>query len=308
MEILITGGGGFIGSHLTEELLRNHEVTVVDNFCSSSRKNIREFKEHENFNLIETDILEDFEIHIDPDYIIHMASRASPVDYREHPVHTIRTNTEGTLKMLEIAYRYDAKFMFTSTSEVYGDPEIHPQPEDYWGNVNPNGPRACYDEGKRCGEAAIASYVKKNPVDYRIVRIFNTYGPRLRTGDGRVISNFVTQALNGDPITVYGDGKQTRSFCYVDDLVSGLLRAMDSKTEEIFNLGNPDEKSIIELAEIIKDIIQPESDIVYRDLPEDDPEQRKPDISKARKKLGWEPETELEEGLRKTIDYFREIV
>jgi UDP-glucuronate decarboxylase len=305
MRILITGGGGFIGSHLTESLLEDsHEVTAIDNFCTSDKSNVKQLVENEDFKLIEKDLLEEFELEKNYDYILHFASRASPDNYQEFPIHTLRTNSEGTLKMLRIADEHDAKFLYSSTSEIYGNPEEHPQTEEYNGNVNPVGPRACYDEGKRFGEAAITSYDSKNEVDYRIIRIFNTYGPRLQRDDGRVISNFLTQALNNEPITVYGEGNQTRSFCYIDDLVRGIRKSMDSKSGEIFNLGNPEEHSIIELAWKVREVIDTESGIVHQELPEDDPEKRKPDISKVRNKLDWEPETTLEEGLKETAKYY----
>lgn len=305
--VLITGGGGFIGSHLTDRLLdEGKKVIAVDNFCSSNKSNVEHLEDNENFKLIQKDILTHLNIEEDIDYVLHFASRASPKDYQENPIHTLRTNTEGTLKMLELADRHEAKFMYASTSEVYGDPEQHPQTEDYWGNVNPNGPRACYDEGKRCGEATIASYAKKNNLDYRIIRIFNTYGPRMMEDDGRVITNFINQALENEPITVYGDGKQTRSFCYIDDLVNGIRKAMKSEHGGIFNLGNPDEKTILELAETIREIIDTDSEITFHDLPEDDPEKRKPDITKAKKNLDWEPKISLEKGLKKTTEHYRD--
>lgn len=304
--VLITGGGGFIGSHLTDKLLdEGKRVIAVDNFCSSNKSNVEHLEDNENFKLIQKDILTHLNIEEDIDYVLHFASRASPKDYQENPIHTLRTNTEGTLKMLELADKHDAKFMYASTSEVYGDPEEHPQTEEYWGNVNPNGPRACYDEGKRCGEATIASFAKKNNLDYRIIRIFNTYGPRMMEDDGRVITNFINQALENEPITVYGDGKQTRSFCYIDDLINGIRKAMKSEHGEIFNLGNPDEKTILELAEKIQEIIDTESKITHQELPEDDPEKRKPDITKAKNQLNWEPKINLGEGLKKTTDYYR---
>lgn len=305
-KIIVTGGGGFIGSHLCESLIEdNHKVIAIDNFCSSDESNIEELKESSNFELISKDILATLSLPDNIDYILHFASRASPEDYQNNPIHTLRTNTEGTLKMLKAADKHDAKFMYASTSEVYGDPEIHPQTEDYWGNVNPNGPRSCYDEGKRCGEAMIASFAKKNDLDYRIIRIFNTYGPRLREDDGRVISNFITQALKGNPITVYGDGSQTRSFCYIEDLVRGIRSAMNSEPGEVFNLGNPDETTILELAKVVKDVTGTDSEIVYKELPEDDPSRRKPDISKAEQKLDWKPQVRLEKGLKKTTKYFK---
>ncbi len=305
MRVLLTGGAGFIGSHLTESLLEDgHEVVVVDNLSSGQESNIDHLKDEENFTFKNQDVLEDLEIEGKLDYVLHFASRASPDDYQEHPIHTLRTNSEGTLKMLELADEHEAKFMYSSTSEVYGNPEVHPQTEDYNGNVNPVGPRACYDEGKRFGEAAIVSYDMKQGIDYRIIRIFNSYGPRLKAEDGRVISNFLNQALNDEPLTVYGDGKQTRSFCYVDDLVNGIRKAMESEKGEIFNLGNPDEYTILELAKKVQEVLDTESEIVHQELPEDDPEKRRPDITSAKEKLGWTPEISLEKGLKKTARYY----
>ncbi len=305
MRFLIAGGGGFIGSHLSEKLLKKgHKVVAVDNFCSSSRKNIEGFKEHENFNVVEEDILNGVSIEGEIDYVLHFASRASPKNYQEHPLHTLRTNTEGTLKMCRLADNKNAKLLYASTSEVYGDPEKHPQTEDYWGNVNPHGPRSCYDEGKRAGEATLRSYSEKNNLDYRIIRIFNTYGPRMMKNDGRVVTNFMRQAKNGKPITVYGDGTQTRSFCYIEDLVAGIIKSTESENGKVYNLGNPEEHTINELAEKIKDLTGSDSQIVHRELPQDDPLRRKPDISKAKRELGWEPETGLSEGLEKTLKAF----
>jgi nucleoside-diphosphate-sugar epimerase len=306
MRVLLTGGAGFIGSHLAESLLEDgHEVIVADNLSSGQDTNIDHLKSEENFIFKNQDILDNLKIDGELDYVLHFASRASPDDYQKHPIHTLRTNSEGTLKMLELADKHDAKFIYSSTSEVYGNPEEHPQKEEYNGNVNPVGPRACYDEGKRFGEAAITSYDMKHGIDYRIIRIFNTYGPRLKAEDGRVISNFLNQALNNEPLTVYGDGEQTRSFCYIDDLVNGIRKAMESEKGEIFNLGNPDEYTILELAEKVQEVLDTESEMVHQELPEDDPEKRKPNISKAREKLGWEPEVSLEKGLKKTADYYR---
>jgi nucleoside-diphosphate-sugar epimerase len=306
MRVLLTGGAGFIGSHLTERLLEEgNEVIVVDNLASGQRSNIDHLKDRENFSFKNQDVLDELEVEGELDYVMHFASRASPNDYQKHPIHTLRTNSEGTLKMLELADEHNAKFIYSSTSEVYGNPEEHPQTEEYNGNVNTVGPRACYDEGKRFGEATIVSYDMKNGIDYRIIRIFNTYGPRLKKEDGRVISNFINQALNNEPLTVYGDGKQTRSFCYIDDLVNGIRKAMNSEKGEIFNLGNPDEYTILDLAEKVQKVIGTESEVVHQELPEDDPEKRKPDISKVRGKLDWEPEVSLEKGLKKTAEYYK---
>lgn len=305
MKILLTGGAGFIGSHLAESLLDDgHDLIVIDNISSGQESNIEHLKSRKKFTFKNQDVLGDIEINSDLDYVLHFASRASPDDYQKHPIHTLKTNSEGTLKMLKLADEHDAKFMYSSTSEVYGNPEVHPQTEDYNGNVNTTGPRSCYDEGKRFGEAAIKSYDMKYGIDYRIIRIFNTYGPRLKAEDGRVISNFLNQALNDEPLTVYGDGTQTRSFCYVDDLVNGIRKAMDSEKGGIFNLGNPDEYTILELAEKVQEVIDTESEIVHQELPEDDPEKRRPDISRGKEKLDWKPEVELENGLKKTAEYY----
>lgn len=309
MHVLITGGGGFIGSHLADALLdKGHDVTVVDSFCSARKANVEHLKEEEDFTLIEEDVLDPFTLDESVDYVMHFASRASPPDYQEHPIHTLKTNSEGTLKMLELAREHGAAFMYASTSEVYGDPEVHPQVEEYHGNVSTTGPRACYDEAKRFGEAAATSFARKHGLDYRIVRIFNTYGPRMRPDDGRVVSSFVTQALRGEPLTVYGDGEQTRSFCYIEDLVEGIVSAMDSESGGLFNLGNPEEYAIKELAEIVVEVTATESEIVHEELPEDDPSRRKPDISKARDELDWEPGIGLRDGLERTASYFREVV
>jgi len=306
MRFLLTGGAGFIGSHLSERLLEEgHDVIVVDNLASGQESNIEHLFDKENFSFKNQDVLDGVEVEKEIDYVLHFASRASPNDYQEHPIHTLRTNSEGTLNMLELADKHDAKFLYASTSEVYGDPEEHPQSEEYTGNVNTLGPRACYDEGKRFGESAIVSYDMKHGINYRIIRIFNTYGPRLKKEDGRVISNFLNQALNNEPLTVYGDGSQTRSFCYIDDLVTGIRSAMSSEKGEVFNLGNPDEYTILELAEKVQEVIATESEIVYKELPEDDPSKRKPDISKAREKLDWDPEVKLKKGLKKTAEYYR---
>ncbi len=307
MNILLAGGGGFIGSHLADTLIdAGHYVTVVDNFCSSHRRNVSHLIEEDRFELIEQDILEPLSVNNDIDYVLHLASRASPMDYQNYPIHTLRTNAEGTLSLLHLAHNHNADFLYASTSEVYGDPEVHPQTEDYWGNVNPTGPRACYDEAKRFGETSITSFARKKDIDYRILRIFNTYGPRMRPDDGRVITNFATQALDGEPITVYGDGTQTRSFCYISDLVRGIHQAMNAPTGEILNLGNPDEYEIIQVAEIIKELTASNSEIVYRELPQDDPEKRRPDISKARRMLSWEPEVSFRTGLEETVAYLKD--
>lgn len=303
MKVLIAGGGGFIGSHLADSLLEDgHNVTVVDNFCSGQRSNLDNAQNHDSFTLIEQDILEPMDFHKSFDHVLHLASRASPPDYQDHPIHTMRTNSEGTLQLVHLADEMNASFLYASTSEVYGDPENHPQDESYNGNVNPIGPRACYDEAKRYGEALITSYARENNLDWNMIRIFNTYGPRLREDDGRVISNFVSQALNDEPLTVYGDGSQTRSFCYIDDLIRGIRKVMDYDDNDVFNLGNPDETTILELAKTVQDVIDTESEIIFEDLPEDDPSQRKPDMEKTRTILDFQAKTSLKTGLRKTIE------
>jgi dTDP-glucose 4,6-dehydratase len=307
MRILLSGGAGFIGSHLSERLLEEgHQVVAIDDLSSGRESNISHLSDNDGFEFKDQDILEDLEINGNIDYVLHFASRAAPKDYQEHPIHTLRTNSEGTLYLLKLADENDAKFLYASTSEVYGDPEEHPQTEEYNGNVNTTGPRSCYDESKRLGEAAIKSYDMKHGIDYRIIRIFNTYGPRLKKNDGRVISNFLNQALNDEPLTVYGDGKQTRSFCYIDDLVNGILKAMKSKKGEIFNLGNPDEYTILELAEKVQKVVDTESEITFHDLPQDDPSKRKPDITKAKEKLEWKPKIDLKKGLKKTARYYKD--
>ena len=306
MNIVVAGGGGFIGSHLTESLLSdNHNVIVVDTFCSSQKQNLAAVQESDNLNIIEQDVIEPVQIDTDVDYVLHFASRASPPDYQDNKIHTMRTNAEGTLNLLRLAHQHNASFLFASTSEVYGNPEIHPQVETYNGNVNTTGPRSCYDEGKRYGEALITSFADEYEIDWKIIRIFNTYGPRLRKDDGRVISNFIIQALRNEPITVYGDGSQTRSFCYVDDLVRGIRAVMKYRGQDVFNLGNPDEYTILELAEIIQDVVDTKSEIVFKELPKDDPTRRKPDISKVKKSTDWAPNVSFREGLRKTVSCFQ---
>lgn len=306
-KILITGGSGFIGSNLCERLLqdKNNYVICVDNFYSSSKENIlniHKLKQHNNFEFIRHDIT--FPLYLEVDEIYHLACPASPNFYQKDPIQTTKTSVLGSINMLGLAKRTGAKILFTSTSEVYGDPLIHPQPETYWGNVNPNGIRSCYDEGKRCAETLFLDYNRQHGVVVKIVRIFNTYGPRMAANDGRVISNFIVQALKGDDITIYGDGTQTRSFQYIDDLVDGLLLLMDSDVTGPINMGNPEEFTMNELADIILSVIDTKSKIVYKELPSDDPKQRKPDISKAKTLLGWEPKIKLTEGLSNTIKYF----
>ena len=304
--VLVTGGAGFIGSHLCDRLISDgHEVLCLDNYYTGSKRNVAHLIGHPNFELIRHDVVEP--ILLEVDQIYNLACPASPVHYQHNPVKTIKTNVVGTLNMLGLAKRVRARILQASTSEVYGDPEVHPQPETYWGNVNPIGPRANYDEGKRVAETLMFSYRQQNGVDVRVVRIFNTYGPRMAENDGRVVSNFVAQALRGEPLTIYGDGSQTRSFCYVSDLVEGLVRMMaaDEFTGPV-NLGNPEEYTMVELAELVLELTGSSSDLVYRELPTDDPKQRRPDIALARERLGWQPTVPVREGLARTVDYFRD--
>lgn len=307
--ILITGGAGFIGSHLCEQLLyEGNEVISVDNYFTGAKSNIIHLLDNPYFELIRHDVTMQFFIEVDEIY--NMACPASPIHYQYNAIKTIKTSVMGAINMLGLAKRIKAKILQASTSEVYGDPKIHPQPETYWGNVNPIGPRSCYDEGKRCAESLFVNYHDQNNVRTKIARIFNTYGPRMHPNDGRVVSNFIVQALNGQDITIYGNGSQTRSFQYVDDLVNGLIKLMetpDSITGPV-NIGNPDEFSIKELAEMIIDITGSKSKITFEPLPADDPTQRKPDIIKAKEMLNWEPKIKLEEGLIKTIDYFNKTL
>ncbi|MBS1125064.1 MAG: NAD-dependent dehydratase [Nitrospirae bacterium] len=305
MRILVTGGAGFLGSHLCERLLKEgHEVVCLDNFFTGRRRNIHPYLANPDFELVRHDVVEP--ILLEVDRIYHLACPASPVHYQYNPVKTIKTNVLGTHNMLGLAKRTRARFLLASTSEVYGDPKVHPQTEDYWGNVNPIGFRSCYDEGKRVAETFTMDYHRQNRVDVRIVRIFNTYGPRMLADDGRVVSNFIVQALKGDDITVYGDGSQTRSFCYVDDLVDGLARMMENDGFiGPVNLGNPREFTILELAKKIITMTGSRSKIVLRPLPSDDPTQRQPDIALAKQKLGWQPKVDVDNGFNVTIDYFR---
>jgi UDP-glucuronate decarboxylase len=303
--ILVTGGAGFLGSHLCERLIKEDEdVLCVDNFFTGSKENIAHLLGRPNFELLRHDVT--FPLYVEVDQIYNLACPASPIQYQFDPVQTTKTSVHGAINMLGLAKRTKARILQASTSEVYGDPEIHPQPEEYRGNVNPLGPRACYDEGKRCAETLFFDYHRQHRVDIRIARIFNTYGPRMQPNDGRVVSNFILQALEGRPITIFGDGRQTRSFCYVDDLIDGLVRLMNADgIETPINLGNPIEMSINTLAERIMELTGSRSQIDYRPLPTDDPLQRCPDIRRARHLLGWEPRVRLEEGLRDTIGYFR---
>jgi UDP-glucuronate decarboxylase len=304
MRILVTGGAGFIGSHLIERLIaEKHEVICLDNFYTGHKRNILKWLEHPYFEMIRHDITEP--IRLEVDQIYHLACPASPVHYQYNPVKTVKTSVMGTLNMLGLAKRVKARFLLASTSEVYGDPEVHPQSEEYWGNVNPIGIRSCYDEGKRIAETLTFDYYRQNKVDIRVARIFNTYGPRMLENDGRVVSNFVVQALQGIPLTVYGDGSQTRSFCYVSDLVEGLMRLMNGDYVGPINLGNPDEYTILELAQNVQNLVNPNAQIKFERLPSDDPRRRRPDITKAKTLLNWEPTVTLAQGLKLTIEDFR---
>ncbi|HEY9014283.1 MAG TPA: UDP-glucuronic acid decarboxylase family protein, partial [Gemmatimonadales bacterium] len=300
----VTGGAGFIGSHLCERLVRQgHEVLCLDNFFTGRRENIRHLLDYQRFQLVRHDVCEPLLLEVDQIY--NLACPASPVHYQYNPIKTVKSNVMGTLNMLVLARRVRARILQASTSEVYGEPHVHPQTESYWGNVNPIGLRSCYDEGKRVAETLMMDYHRQNQVDIRIARIFNTYGPRMAESDGRVVSNFIVQALRGEPLTLYGDGNQTRSFCYVDDLVEGLVRLMNTdQVHEPVNLGNPGEFSIRQLAEVVASLCRAELAIEYKPLPQDDPTQRRPDISRARKLLGWEPTIPLRQGLERTVPDF----
>ena len=305
MRILVTGGAGFIGSHLIDRLmLSGHEVICLDNFYTGRKSNVLQWLNHPYFELIRHDVTEP--IRLEVDQIYHLACPASPIHYQYNPVKTIKTNVIGTMNMLGLAKRVKARFLLASTSEVYGDPEVHPQSEDYWGNVNTIGIRSCYDEGKRVAETLAFDYHRQNEVDIRVARIFNTYGPRMLENDGRVVSNFVVQALRGTPLTVYGEGAQTRSFCYVSDLVEGLMRLMNGDRLGPINLGNPDEYTIMQLAQLVQQMVNPDSAIRLEPLPQDDPRRRKPDITRAKEWLGWQPTVPLQEGLQATIADFQE--
>lgn len=303
--ILVTGGAGFIGSHLCEELLKEgNDVVCLDNFFTGSKDNIIQLLDNKRFEIIRHDIIR--EILLEVDEIYNLACPASPVHYQYNAIKTIKTNVIGTINMLGLAKRTKARILQASTSEVYGDPNVHPQTEDYWGNVNPIGIRSCYDEGKRVAETLMMDYHRQNNVEIKIIRIFNTYGPRMAKNDGRVVSNFIVQALKGEDITIYGDGSQTRSFCYVSDLVDGMVKMMNSPKEFTgpVNLGNPVETPIVEFAKRIIEITGSKSKLIYCPLPQDDPKQRRPDIHLAKEKLSWEPKVELEDGLKKTVEYF----
>lgn len=307
-KILVTGGAGFIGSHLCERLVaRGDDVLCVDNFFTGAKANVAHLLNEDNFELLRHDVT--FPLYVEVDEIYNLACPASPVHYQYDPVQTTKTSVHGAINVLGLAKRTHAKILQASTSEVYGDPEIHPQPESYKGNVNPIGPRACYDEGKRCAETLFFDYYRQHDLNIRVCRIFNTYGPRMHPNDGRVVSNFIMQALQGEPLTLYGDGSQTRSFCYVDDLVEGMIRLMDADDEHTgpMNLGNPGEFSIRELAETVAEMTGTKPEIVLKPLPADDPMQRCPDITLAKSVLDWEPTIHLRDGLQKTIDYFRHL-
>jgi len=308
MVILVTGGAGFLGSHLCERLLnQGHEVLCLDNFFTGRRKNVAHLAENPNFELIRHDVVDPFKFEVDRIY--NLACPASPVHYQYNPIKTVKTSVMGAINCLGLAKRVGARILQASTSEVYGDPEVHPQPESYRGNVNPIGLRACYDEGKRCAETLFFDYHRENKVDIRVVRIFNTYGPRMLPDDGRVVSNFIVQALKGEDLTIYGDGSQTRSFCYMDDLLEAMIRTMEQ--DDIvgpINIGNPNEFTIRELAETVLEKVQSSSKLVESPLPSDDPTQRKPDISLAQKVLQWEPKIQLDQGLGKTIPYFKDLL
>jgi UDP-glucuronate decarboxylase len=307
--ILVTGGAGFVGSHLCDALLAaGHEVLCADNFFTGNKANIEALLDHPYFELLRHDVT--FPLYVEVDEIYNLACPASPIHYQHDPVQTIKTSVHGAINMLGLAKRLKARILQASTSEVYGDPNVHPQPEEYWGNVNPIGPRSCYDEGKRCAETLFFDYRRQFRLPIKVARIFNTYGPRMHPNDGRVVSNFIVQALRGDPITIYGDGKQTRSFCFVSDLVEGLRRLMDSPEDTTgpINLGNPGEFTMIELAEAVIRLTGSASPMVFRPAPVDDPRQRQPDITKARGTLGWEPTIPLEQGLVQTIAYFDKLL
>lgn len=315
--VLVAGGAGFIGSHLCKSLLDdNYKVIAIDNLLTGDRSNLTELLKNPGFTFVEQDVIVPIvNLGQNLDYIFHLASPASPNQksarsYINHPIETLLVNSQGTHNLLELARKFNAKFLYTSSSEVYGDPAISPQKEDYFGNVNPNGIRSVYDEGKRFGEAITFAYLRKYDLDARIIRIFNTYGPVMQADDGRVVSNFINQAIKDQPITVYGKGTQTRSLCYVDDMVAGIKLAMFTPNTkgEVFNLGNPDERNVLDIAKLIKSLTNSKSEIIFEDLPVDDPKARNPDISHAKEILGWEPKVATETGLQKTIDYFKSLL
>jgi UDP-glucuronate decarboxylase len=307
--ILVTGGAGFLGSHLCDKLIaQGHEVLCLDNYFTGSKSNIAHLLDHPRFELMRHDVT--FPLYVEVDEIYNLACPASPIHYQWDPVQTTKTSVHGAINMLGLAKRVKAKILQASTSEVYGDPEVHPQPEGYWGKVNPVGIRSCYDEGKRCAETLFFDYWRQHSLRVKVVRIFNTYGPRMHPKDGRVISNFIVQALNGEDITIYGDGSQTRSFCYVDDLLEAMVRAMNTSDDFTgpVNIGNPGEFSMVDLANAVRRLTGSQSNIVFKPLPADDPRQRQPDISLAKQTLNWEPVVALEEGLKETISYFRKLM
>ncbi|MBS3096730.1 SDR family oxidoreductase [Candidatus Woesearchaeota archaeon] len=305
--VLLTGGAGFIGSHLCDFLLsKGFKVICMDNLITGNLKNINHLRQNKDFKMVNHDVSAHITLEEDLDYVLHFASPASPIDYQKIPIQTLKAGSLGTHNTLGLALAKKAKYMLASTSEVYGDPLVKPQPETYWGNVNPIGPRGCYDEAKRFAEALTIAYHRIHKLDTRIVRIFNTYGPRMRKNDGRAVPNFIAQALKNQPITVYGSGKQTRSFCFISDLIEGIFRLMKSNIDNPVNLGNPQELTILELAEIIKESTKSSSKIVFKKLPKDDPQIRCPDISLAKSKLKWEPKISLDEGLNKTIGFFKD--
>ena len=309
MKYLITGGAGFIGSNLVSRIIKEAtKVIVIDNLITGSNENLKKFEKYENFVFHSHDIQNHFDPQENIDFVIHLASCASPVAYSNHPINTLKSGSIGTINALGIARKYGSKFLLSSTSEVYGDPKVTPQPESYWGNVNPVGPRSMYDESKRFAEAATQAYISEYSLNAKIIRIFNTYGPSMQINDGRVVTNFIVQALKNQDITIYGDGSQTRSFCYVDDTVAGLLLALNYDNPEIFNIGNDNEITIKEFAEFIIEVTNSRSNLVYKDLPQDDPLQRNPDLTKSSKILGYKPLVSLEEGILKTINWVKEKI
>lgn len=307
--ILVTGGAGFLGSHLCERLLKEgHDIICLDNFFTGTKNNVAHLLRNPHFELMRHDVT--FPLYVEVDQIYNLACPASPVHYQHDPVQTTKTSVHGAINMLGLAKRTKARIFQASTSEVYGDPEVHPQPESYWGKVNPIGPRSCYDEGKRCAETLFFDYQRQHNLEIKVVRIFNTYGPRMHPNDGRVVSNFIVQALRGQDITIYGNGQQTRSFCYVDDLIEGFVRMMQSPADFVgpVNMGNPGEFTMLELAEKVLKLVGGKSKLTFHPLPTDDPKQRQPDITLAKGKLGWEPKVALEDGLKETISYFRKLL